>query len=189
MVVISAGANDFTLNYYALPTRRGQFNISEYQDFLQKAFQIYVRDVSQRIVAGLPQIGCLPIQITAAFKNPNKHKCLGDQNTDAQVYNQKLQNLLTQLQGSLPGTRLAYVDVYEPLIDMVNNPQKYGFTVTDRGCCGTGLSESSILYNQITPTCVADSQFVFWDSLHPCEAVYQRTAKHLESKIVSQLSQ
>lgn len=57
-----------------------------------------------------------------------------------------------------------------------------GFTVTDRGCCGTGLLESSILCNQITPTCDADSQFVFWDSLHPCEAVYQRTAKYPESK-------
>lgn len=78
------------------------------------------------IVAGLPPIGCLPIQITARFKNPLDRKCLDEQNTDSQSYNQKLIKLLNQLQASLPGTRLNYADVYEPVIEMVNNPQKYG---------------------------------------------------------------
>lgn len=78
------------------------------------------------IVAGLPPLGCLPIQITARFKNPLDRKCLDEQNTDSQSYNQKLIKLLNQLQASLPGTRLNYADVYQPVIEMVNNPQKYG---------------------------------------------------------------
>lgn len=77
-------------------------------------------------VAGLPLIGCLPIQITAQFKNPFDRKCLDDQNTDSQAFNQKLIKLLNQLPASLPGIRLNYAEVYEPIIEMVNNPQKYG---------------------------------------------------------------
>ncbi|XP_024955424.1 GDSL esterase/lipase At1g58430-like [Citrus sinensis] len=112
-----------TFNYYDIPTRRAQFNISEYQDFLQTKLHNYINQLydlgcRQMIVAGLPPIGCLPIQITARFKNPLDRKCLDEQNTDSQSYNQKLIKLLNQLQASLPGTRLNYADVYEPVIEM-----------------------------------------------------------------------
>lgn len=36
LVVISAGTNDFGFNFYDIPTRRLEFDINEYQDFLQK---------------------------------------------------------------------------------------------------------------------------------------------------------
>ncbi|KAH9701955.1 GDSL esterase/lipase [Citrus sinensis] len=188
VVIISAGTNDMTFNYYDIPTRRAQFNISEYQDFLQTKLHNYIKQLydlgcRQMIVAGLPPIGCLPIQITARFKNPLDRKCLDEQNTDSQSYNQKLIKLLNQLQASLPGTRLNYADVYEPVIEMVNNPQKYGFTVVNRGCCGTGFVEVSILCNPTTPKCASDSQFLFWDCIHPSEAAYQIAAKSVESKI------
>ncbi|KAI9195496.1 hypothetical protein LWI28_015462 [Acer negundo] len=132
LVMLSAGTNDFILNYYDIPTRRYQFNnIGAYQDFLLKALQNHIKELynqgcRQMVVAGLPPIGCLPIQITATFNNPFDRKCLEDQNSDSQAYNQKLVKLLTTLQGTLPGSRIIYADVYETVIDMVNNPQKYG---------------------------------------------------------------
>jgi len=79
------------------------------------------------IIAGLPPIGCLPIQITSRFKLlPNDRRCLESENLHSRTYNQKLVKLLPKLQESLPGTLFAYADVYEPLNDMINNPQKYG---------------------------------------------------------------
>ena len=78
------------------------------------------------IIAGLPPVGCLPIQITAKFKDPNNRTCVQEQNLDAQSYNQKLANLLPEVQQSLPGSKVIYADNYEPLNDMINNPQKYG---------------------------------------------------------------
>jgi phospholipase/lecithinase/hemolysin len=78
------------------------------------------------IIGGLPPIGCLPIQMTANFKNPANRTCVEQQNLDAQSYNQKLANLLPKLQESLPGSKIIYSDGYEPLNDMINNPQKYG---------------------------------------------------------------
>lgn len=78
------------------------------------------------VIGGLPPIGCLLIQITARFKIPSDRKCLGDQNLDSQAYNQKLAKMLPELQESLPGSIIVYADVYEPLIDLIKNPQKYG---------------------------------------------------------------
>lgn len=52
--------------------------------------------------------------------------CLEDQNRDSQAYNQKLIKLFTKLQESLPGSRIVDADAYKTLLDMVNNPQKYG---------------------------------------------------------------
>jgi phospholipase/lecithinase/hemolysin len=78
------------------------------------------------IITGLPPVGCLPVQITANFKDPNNRTCVQEQNLDAQSYNQKLANLLPKVQQSLPGSKVIYADNYEPLNDMINNPQKYG---------------------------------------------------------------
>lgn len=36
LVIVSAGTNDFGFNFYDIPTRKLQFNIDEYMDFLQE---------------------------------------------------------------------------------------------------------------------------------------------------------
>lgn len=43
LVIVSAGTNDFCFNYYDIPTRKIQLNISEYQDFLQKRLKTFVK--------------------------------------------------------------------------------------------------------------------------------------------------
>ncbi|XWS53393.1 hypothetical protein CRYUN_Cryun11dG0153700 [Craigia yunnanensis] len=81
-------------------------------------------------IAGLHPVGCLPVLITARLEHPLDRTCLEDENADAQSYNQKLVNWLPQLQASLPGSRIVYSNVYTHVIDMVNNPQKYGKTMS-----------------------------------------------------------
>ncbi|KAL6564330.1 hypothetical protein OROMI_015780 [Orobanche minor] len=43
LVIVSAGTNDFIFNFYDTPTRRVQFGIHEYQDFLQNKLQKLVK--------------------------------------------------------------------------------------------------------------------------------------------------
>ncbi|XP_022947809.1 GDSL esterase/lipase At2g31550-like [Cucurbita moschata] len=124
LVVISAETNDLNINFYDLPTRQLQYNISCY-----------------KVVAGLPPVGCLLIQETISFQNPLHQVCLEDQNSDSEDYNQKLSKLLTNLQSQLSGSTILYADIYTPLIDMINNPKKYGFEHKEKGCCGIGLVE------------------------------------------------
>ncbi|KAK3443967.1 hypothetical protein EUGRSUZ_B04006 [Eucalyptus grandis] len=192
LVIISAGTNDFIFNFYDIPTRRIQFNIGEYQDFLLgrlRDFILQLHELGCRkiAVAGIPPVGCLPIQMTAKFKNPEDRKCVEEENLDARIYNHKLANLLPQLQSVLPKSKIAYADVYEPMIDMINHPQKYGFLETKKGCCGTGFVEAGPLCNELTPTCRNSSQYLFWDSIHPCESAYYYISLFLEEQVLPQL--
>ncbi|KAK4274872.1 hypothetical protein QN277_018039 [Acacia crassicarpa] len=188
LVIISAGTNDFSLNFYDLPIRKHQFvDISRYQDFVQNRLQIFIKELynlgcRKIAVVGLPPIGCIPLQITAKFKNPKDRKCIEQENLDSELYNKKLERLLLQVQATLPGCRVVYTDVYNPLANLINQPEKYGFLVTKRGCCGSGILEAGPLCNELTPTCEDASKFVFWDSVHPTEAAYKYITKYVEEE-------
>ncbi|XP_042509609.1 GDSL esterase/lipase At2g30310-like [Macadamia integrifolia] len=180
LVVISAGSNDFLLNYYDLPTRKQQFDVAGYEDFILGKLQDLIQkllDMGCRkfLVAGVPPFGCLPIQITAQSINitDSSRVCVEEENEDARLYNSKLMRLVKQLQESGQGSKLVYLNIYDPLMDMVNHPQKYGFVETKKGCCGSGLLESGPLCNRLTPPCANASQYLFWDSIHPGEVAYR----------------
>lgn len=76
------------------------------------------------VIAGIPPIGCLPIQMTIKFLQLGS--CSRVENDDAQAYNEKLQKLLPQMEAKFNGSTILYVDIYNPLMDMINNPHKYG---------------------------------------------------------------
>ncbi|KAJ4850272.1 hypothetical protein Tsubulata_015885, partial [Turnera subulata] len=107
-------------------------------------------------------------------------------NTDSQSYNEKLKGLITNLQKSLPGSRIVYANIYDPLMGMINHPQNYGFTEVHRGCCGTGLVELATLCHSATPTCGRASQFLFWDAIHPTEAAYKYIFDTLIKQVLPQ---
>lgn len=93
---------------------------------LQKIYSLGGRKFA---IAGLAPIGCLPIQMTAADILPSSdmpRTCAHQQNDDAMAYNMKLQGLVIWMQGSLSGTKIGYVDIYNQIMDMVLSPTKYG---------------------------------------------------------------
>lgn len=191
LVIIFAGTNDFTLNYYDLPTmRRLQYNITGYQDFVLEKLQDFLEELHglgcrRMVVAGLPPMGCLPIQITSRLKIPRA--CLDDQNSEAMSYNNKLLKLIPRIQTSLQGSQVLYADIYTPIIQLLDNSQDYGIEVTDKGCCGSGHTEVGVFCNVLTPTCRNASEYLFWDSVHPTEAAYQHIHDYLIEQIGPQL--
>ncbi|KAK2982756.1 hypothetical protein RJ640_025172, partial [Escallonia rubra] len=190
-VVVSAGSNDLIFSFYDIPISKPYFTIEEYQDFLQDKIQnitkeLYSLGCRTILVAGLPPIGCVPIQLTTKSILRN---CLQSQNSDSQHYNGKLMKLLPRLQASLPGSRILYGDLYTPVMDMINNPGKYGFLETGRGCCGTGLVEAGPLCTPVTPLCANRSQCLFFDSIHPGESAYHIVTEYLNKEILHNLTQ
>ncbi|KAJ4891404.1 GDSL esterase/lipase [Raphanus sativus] len=188
LVVISAGTNDMVLNFYTIPTRRLEYPlISGYHDFILKRLddfigELYSLGARNIAIAGLPPIGCLPIQMTAKFRNIFRF-CLEQENKDSVVYNQKLEKLLPQIQASHTGSKILYADIYTPIYDMMQNPSKYGFTETKRGCCGTGFLETSFMCNVFSPSCPNHSEFLFFDAIHPSEATYNYIGDLLDTQI------
>ncbi|KAG4202345.1 hypothetical protein ERO13_A05G332150v2 [Gossypium hirsutum] len=182
LVVVSAGTNDLIFNFFDLPTRRLEFDISGYQSFLLQRLEDFVKQIYDLgcrniVVAGLPPVGCLPVQMTFRLENPMNRQCLENQNSDARSYNKKLVKLFPKIQVELPRSKLVYTDIYQPLMDMITHPQQYGIVETTVGCCGTGVLGLSLFCNS----------YVFWDSVHPTQKVYQQLAKYIVKEVVPKL--
>ncbi|XP_027109333.2 GDSL esterase/lipase At2g30220 [Coffea arabica] len=189
--VLLAGTSDFLINFYDTPTRQIHYNLTGYQDFLQHKIRQFIRTlydqgVRKFLIAGLPPVGCFPIQITTKLRF--QLSCADDENRDAQSYNQKLISLLAKIEPTLPGAKLVYADIFSPLIDSIIYPSKYGLAITNRGCCGTGLLEAALLCKEFSPVCPNPAQFLFWDSTNPSEVAYKNIAQFLLQHALPQLA-
>ncbi|XP_035830481.1 GDSL esterase/lipase At5g42170 [Helianthus annuus] len=173
---VSASTNDFIANYFTFPTRRSQYDIRAYNDMLVKRAVGFVQDLHKLgarkiVVLGALPIGCLPIDRTVA--GGLRRMCVDKYNKAAQLFNSMLIEKLQLLASSLPQSKVAYGDIYNPLLRIIENPQRYGLEVTDRGCCGTGIIETAFACNKFSPTTCSDpSKYLFWDSVHPSENGY-----------------
>ncbi|KAE8655813.1 GDSL esterase/lipase [Hibiscus syriacus] len=187
--VINIGTNDFILNFYGLPRRKFHFTVQQYQDFLigiAKNFikQIYRLGARKLSMASLLPIGCLPVQRTMNIKNPLG--CFEERNKVALEFNGKLNATVAKLNEDHPGLTVFFADVYGLFIDLITRPLEYGFEVVEKGCCGTGLLETAVLCNRLSPfTCPDADKYVFWDSIHPS----QRTNKIVVDELLPRLKQ
>ncbi|XP_075112314.1 GDSL esterase/lipase At5g45960 [Nicotiana tabacum] len=174
--IISAGTNDFVVNYFNTPFRRKTYKVSAYQQFLLQLVQQFVQGLMNegaRVigVAGVPPFGCLPVVITINSGSAlQPRQCVESYSAVGREYNLLLQHLLKTMQ--IHDTKLFYADIYNPLNDMIQNPAKYGFTEVTKGCCGSGFIEASILCNPKSIVCSNPSQHMFWDSVHPSQVTY-----------------
>nr|VDD24738.1 unnamed protein product [Brassica oleracea] len=187
LYLVVASSNDLAHTYIARSLR---YNITEYPDYLADMSSKFVKKLyglgARRIaVFSAVPVGCLPSRRTL---NGVKRKCSENLNKMALQFNAKLSPGLVALRKKSPGSKIVFVDVYDILHNMIENPKKYGFEVANRGCCGTGLFEVLILCNKINPfTCKNASSHVFWDSYHPTEKAYQVIVDKLLGIYIPQL--
>ncbi|XP_050211671.1 GDSL esterase/lipase At2g31540-like [Mercurialis annua] len=192
LVVLNGGTNDFNLNIYDIPIRGFKMTAVEYTDFLLKKVEASIKQfisnhkeytfnqdlygfgVRNLIVAGILPIGSLPSQRSSRYANIfSLAYSLDEQNNISLDYNQKLINLLTKLQQSLPTSKFVYTDLYYRILEMINYPDKYGFQETKNGCCGSLLFRQGVLCDTMALPCNDPSKYLFWDRIHPTSTTYQ----------------
>ncbi|CAF1918164.1 unnamed protein product [Brassica oleracea var. botrytis] len=157
---------------------------SGYDPLTAKIVKLYGLGARRIAIFSAVPVGCLPSRRTL---NGVKRKCSENLNKMALQFNAKLSPGLVALRKKSPGSKIVFVDVYDILHNMIENPKKYGFEVANRGC-GTGLFEVLILCNKINPfTCKNASSHVFWDSYHPTEKAYQVIVDKLLGIYIPQL--
>uniref|UniRef100_A0A0D9XK11 Uncharacterized protein n=1 Tax=Leersia perrieri TaxID=77586 RepID=A0A0D9XK11_9ORYZ len=169
LYMVVTGTDDLANTYFTTPFRR-DYDLDSYIDYV-KLLGMGARRVN---IAGSPPIGCVPSQRTNA--GGLERECVSLYNQAAVVYNARLEKEIEQLNGSdtaPPGTVLKYIDLYTPLLDMIQRPAAYGFEVTNRGCCGTGVFEVTLTCNRYTAHACRDvDKFLFWDTYHLTERGY-----------------
>ncbi|KAH9759209.1 GDSL esterase/lipase EXL1 [Citrus sinensis] len=127
--LVVVGSNDINNNYFGSRIRRLQYDISTYTDLLVGHASTFLKEIyglgARRIgVFGAPTLGCLPSTRTVA--GGIKRDCAKEYNEAAQLFNSKLSAELDSL-NNLPDVRIVYIDIYSPLLDIIQNPNKYGF--------------------------------------------------------------
>ena len=75
-------------------------------------------------VLSVPPLGCLPSQRTLV--GSSEEECAKEPNQASQVFNDKLSRKLGYLNNNLPNAKVVYIDIYNPLLDIITNPKKYG---------------------------------------------------------------
>nr|XP_009779479.1 PREDICTED: GDSL esterase/lipase EXL3-like [Nicotiana sylvestris] len=176
LYLVVAGSNDLANTYFTVGLRQKQYDINSYTDlmvdgaadFIQELYKLGARKIG---VFGIPPVGCLPFQRTVSggiFR-----MCVEEYNEAALLANTKLSAAINDsLSKKLPQSKLVFIDLYDPMLDLIVNPQKYGFEVVEKGCCGTGNIEVLMLC-KYGGTCEDDTKYLFWDSYHPTERGYR----------------
>ncbi|KAK6917649.1 GDSL lipase/esterase [Dillenia turbinata] len=170
--LLSMGSNDFVQNYFLEPIRPQQYTLDEYQNLLVnnmfKHIKVMHRLGARRlVVVGLPPLGCLPLIRTIKGTT----NCADSYNEAAFSFNSKVKAKLEANKASL-GMKVMFLDTFSIMVDAISNPQKYGFTETGKGCCGTGTIEYADTCKG-QPTCPDRSKYIFWDAVHPTEKTYK----------------
>ncbi|CAN4077026.1 unnamed protein product [Withania somnifera] len=191
LFLVVAGSDDLANTYFTVGIRRLQYDLIAYTDlmvsgasnFIQELYKLGARTIC---IFGVPPIGCLPAQRTLA--GGLTRECAAEYNQAAQLANTKLSAAIASLSTNLTQSKLALIDIYNPLLDLIVNPQKHGFEVVDKGCCGTGNIEVLILCNKYSGTCEDDTKYLFWDSYHPTERGYRILVDQILKKYVDTLT-
>lgn len=87
--------------------------------------KLYAVGTRRIAVIGAPPIGCVPSQRTTG--GGIERNCYEQENEAAKMFNSKLSASLDSLKPKLsPDARIIYVDIYYPLLDIIQNPTQYG---------------------------------------------------------------
>uniref|UniRef100_A0A0A9BXQ4 Uncharacterized protein n=1 Tax=Arundo donax TaxID=35708 RepID=A0A0A9BXQ4_ARUDO len=121
----------------------------------------------------MPPVGCVPSQRTLG--GGLARDCEPKRNQAAQLYNARIQDMIDGLNREPSfATFVVYLDIYRILDDLMERGDKYGFTETTKGCCGTGTIEVTGLCDaRFVSVCDDVAQHVFFDSYHPTERAYR----------------
>lgn len=89
--------------------------------------ELYGLGVRRMGVFSAPPLGCLPSSRTLG--GGKTRDCANDYNEAAQMFNTKLSTELDSLNIQFPDARLLLIDIYNPLLYLIQNPIKYGTTL------------------------------------------------------------
>ncbi|WCJ32314.1 GDSL esterase/lipase EXL4 [Euphorbia peplus] len=173
--LISSGNNDLGItkafNLRPFPTiLYTEMLIPLAKKFVRQLYELGARKIGYM---GTLPLGCLPANRALA----GEIFCNEIMNMGARHFNSRLEAAMKELDLSLPGADIFYIDVYNPLRDIIRDYRKYGFKVPGIGCCCAGILP-----------CPRVEDHIFWDIAHPTEKAYRAMMETIIPKYSSHFS-
>ncbi|KAI3473548.1 hypothetical protein Pfo_031206 [Paulownia fortunei] len=186
LVIMALGSNDY-INNYLQPSFYTTSYIYSPKDYVDLLINRYTRQIlalhslglRKFFLGGIGPLGCIPNQLATGLPPPGK--CVAYTNDVVGMFNKRLESLVDELNSKYNGSIFTYGNTFGAFIDILNNAKTYGFSVTDRGCCGIGRNRGQITCLPFSVPCNNRNQYVFWDAFHPTQAVNQILARRAYS--------
>lgn len=130
----------------------------------------------------LGDLGCLPgLRI---LEPKGKGACFKEASNLAKLHNHALHKLLSKMHRRLEGFQYSLYDFNRDLKRRMNHPSLYGLEEGKSACCGTGrfrgvYSCGGKRLTEDYEVCVSPNKYVFWDSYHLSETMYQQMATQM----------
>ncbi|XP_034209272.1 GDSL esterase/lipase 1-like [Prunus dulcis] len=184
----SIGSNDYLYPFDTDQSVLGNYSHQEYVDLVIGNITTVVEGIYEKggrnfALLNLWPIACLPY---ARALNPEEGACYDAFTPYVKLHNKSLLKVLQKLEIKLNGFRFSVSDFNEFLTRRMNHPSKYGFVEGEAACCGSGVYGG--IYNcggmriaKEYNLCKNVSEYVYYDSAHPTDRVYEQFAKQIWS--------
>ncbi|KAH0713569.1 hypothetical protein KY289_009528 [Solanum tuberosum] len=176
LFVVGTGGNDFSLNYFLkFPSNNSTLPgfISKLITGLSQQLQLYDLGGRKFVVMSLYPNGCSPM-VRARLPIPTLHDCVQTINVPLGLYNTNLRSLLDYMMQKMPDSKFVYVDVFNIIRNIIRTPSQFGIDNVRDPCCEVlTIKEggNSTLCKNGGQACSNRNKFVWFDGLHPTEAV------------------
>ncbi|OAY25024.1 GDSL esterase/lipase At1g29670 [Manihot esculenta] len=172
---VGLGSNDY-LNNYFLPQRyptSKTFTLDAYAKALVTQFSeqittLYNNGARKFILSGVGNIGCIPQAMR--LYGTNSTVCVISMNQAIALFNTGLVALVNQFNQKFADGKFIYINCTGMVIQ---DPFALGLKYFTSGCCE--VNELGQCAADIAP-CAKRSEYLFWDSFHPTEAMNVITA-------------
>ncbi|VFQ76915.1 unnamed protein product [Cuscuta campestris] len=130
LFLVVAGSNDIANTYFTFGLRRLQYDVDSYTDLIVRKASTFIQELygmgARRIgVFSQVPVGCLPAERTLG--GGGLGGCVEKYNEAAELANSKFQAEIDSLSANtLPNAKLVFIDLYNPLLQLIQNPALYG---------------------------------------------------------------
>ncbi|KMZ65612.1 hypothetical protein ZOSMA_317G00290 [Zostera marina] len=187
LFIVETGGNDLLLNYFAKmnmntditvdhkhKTQRNNIGLQRFTNKLITLLssdlkKLYSMGARKFVLISVQAIGCVPV-VRATFHKENR-SCVEFMNQAAVLFNTKLKSLVHKTKPQMPDATVVYVNFYGIIDHIIRNPAKSGFREVNTACCEVEKRSHGVLCKRRGKTCRNRKEHVFFDGLHPTEAM------------------
>ncbi|XP_008798605.2 GDSL esterase/lipase At1g29670-like [Phoenix dactylifera] len=182
LFVVGTGGNDYLLNYF-IPGEKKRPALRQFTKALISTLSgqlkmLYDLGARKFLLFSIQTMGCVPV--VRSNSRITNGSCVEAMNKAALLFNRHLKSLVHSTKTQMPGSKMVYINSYKIIRDIIIDPNQNGFSDTRKACCELSSRReggNGILCRKGGRACGHRAAHVFFDGLHPTDAVNVRIAQ------------